>query len=381
MYKPIYKIYKAETGSFDGMINELLDKCTVENCTIIRLTFFGNPQDNNKYEDQHALILEKLNLRFGNQQPTVSYVAQLPLVGKLILEVAAVEEFQGIISYKSHNDIHYLELEDEEQKTLVVAGLRGNVNTDIKTQSLQVFENLENILKVENYPISSIVRQWNYIERITDFQGEQQHYQIFNDSRSHFYSKTDWTQGYPAATGIGMQHGGIIVDVVAGIPKKDNYKYAPLDNELQVAAYDYSQEVLLGVEDIIFKEKTTPKFERAKAITNGESGYVYISGTAAIRGEESLIGVDILKQTEVTIENINYLISKENLEKTGININKEYHFDMLRVYLKNAEDIPTVKKYMDDSFSEIPTAYLLADVCREELLVEIEGISRFIVSG
>ena len=32
---------------------------------------------------------------------------------------------------------------------------------------------------------------------------------------------------------------------------------------------------------------------------------------------------------------------------------------------------------MDRLFTSIPVAYLLADVCRDELLVEIEGIATF----
>lgn len=379
--KITYEIYTAKDKSFNGMAEELLNKCVPDGGIIIQLTFFGSPCDNNEYTEQLNLIRKSSKSVFKDKMPLIGYVAQKPLTGGLILEAGRLLNFEGKINYKSNEDIHYIETESNTNKSLLINILPINIHNNIKTQSEEIFTRLENILHIEGYDINSIVRQWNYIERITDFEDEYQHYQSFNDARSHFYSKTNWDNGYPAATGIGTQRGGIMIDVIATIPKKENYRCVPLDNDLQVAAYDYSQDVLLGAEDEIFKERSTPKFERAKAVTDEKQGIVYISGTAAIRGEESLTNVGIEEQTRITIENIKYLISKENLNKAGINTISNCSIDLLRVYLKNAEDTQVVKGYMDKFFSTIPVSYLLADVCREELLIEIEGIASFTVSG
>lgn len=61
----------------------------------------------------------------------------------------------------------------------------------------------------------------------------------------------------------------------------------PIDNKLQIAAHAYSDQVLEAAQ----QKKATPKFERAKSMTFDDRRIVYISGTAAIRGEESLVGV------------------------------------------------------------------------------------------
>ena len=61
------------------------------------------------------------------------------------------------------------------------------------------------------------------------------------------------------------------------------------------------------------EKATTPKFERAKAVYKNETLAIYISGTAAISGELSINDKDIEQQTYITIENIEELISKENL--------------------------------------------------------------------
>lgn len=378
--KATHEIYTAANKSFNGMVEELLNKCISGGDTIIQLTFFGSPSNNDEYIEQLNLIRKSAISVFKDKMPLISYVGQKPLEGELVLEASRLLNFEGTVNYKSNEEIYYIETESNKHKTIIINVLAKNIQNNIKAQSEEVFTHIENILHIEGYNIDSIVRQWNYIERITDFEGEYQHYQSFNDARSHFYSKADWDNGYPAATGIGTQHGGIMVDVIARMAKKENYRCVPLDNELQVAAYDYSQEVLIGAEDKIFKEKSTPKFERAKAITDEKQGIVYISGTAAIRGEESLTDVGIEEQTRITIENIKYLISKANLNKAGIHAISDCSINMLRVYLKNAEDTRIVKNYMNKLFSAIPVSYLLADVCREELLIEIEGIASFTVS-
>jgi len=70
--------------------------------------------------------------------------------------------------------------------------------------------------------------------------------------------------------------------------------------KLQVAAHAYSEQVL----EVARQKKTTPKFERAKSMTFQDRKLIYISGTAAIRGEESLTGVGLERQLRITMENI-----------------------------------------------------------------------------
>ena len=160
---------------------------------------------------------------------------------------------------------------------------------------------------------SDIVRQWNYINNITEFDGDIQNYQAFNDSRTLYYDKASWAaNGYPAATGIGMDCGGVIVEVIASKINTGEKNIYPIDNSLQMAAHNYSQNVLLGEKDGRLHNKSTPKFERAKTIISNNKGVCFVSGTAAIRGELSLGNSNIEEQTSMTIENIDYLISDKN---------------------------------------------------------------------
>lgn len=120
-------------------------------------------------------------------------------------------------------------------------------------------------------------------------------------------------------------------------------------------------------------KKGTPKFERGKLLSDPAQKFIYISGTAAIRGEESIPSDDVLLQTRITVENIRHLIGadgkNENLPDSSAKL------EVLRVYLKNEEDTQAVEEEMDKLCPGVPVAYLCADVCRKELLVEIEGIA------
>ncbi len=144
-----------------------------------------------------------------------------------------------------------------------------------------------------------------------------------------------------------------------------------------MAAHDYSQNVLIGVADKIFRHKTTPKFERAKAVVGTvDSGVqVYISGTAAIRGEESLTGVGIERQTVTTLENIDYLVSRQNLRKYGVKVEKSPEIQIFRVYLKAENLLEPARKIIEQAYPEVRALYVLTDVCRDELLIEIEGVA------
>jgi chorismatase len=84
---------------------------------------------------------------------------------------------------------------------------------------------------------------------------------------------------------------------------------------------------------------------------------------------------DVEKQTLTTIENIRRLFSKENQKLLGLDFNvSEIQFSHLRVYVKKMEDIPLVEKICYAELNCKSSLFLESDVCREDLLVEIEGV-------
>lgn len=374
----VCRFVQAQQSSFIDMLSTLVGRYKPVNLPV-RLVFFGSPGDNEEYCRQFATIRQAVEERFGPQAPTVSYVAQPPCSGGLILEIHEVETTPyDKVAYKTLACTTYITITGAEGKRLFLSGVTGDcLNNSMRVQSDNVFAEIETVLNAEQMPVSSIFRQWNYIEKITAFEGSRQHYQSFNDSRSLFYSTGLWTEGYPAATGIGTCWGGIMIDLNAAVLTDSSYRICRIDNPLQVAAHAYSQEVLLGEEDQKLKEKSTPKFERAKSIIKDGHGITYISGTAAIRGELSLTDVGIEQQTIITLENIRKLISCENLRSFGMSPCDDGTPVYFRVYLKNASDYERARQTIETFYPALPVIYTLADVCRSELLVEIEGLANY----
>ncbi len=297
--------------------------------------------------------------------------------------VAEIQIFDIEVEFKELDGLRYLTTECEGMRRVIMCGVKGDIADSIRVQSDTLFEKVQNILHKEGMDASDIFKQWNYIPQITAVDGEDyQHYQAFNDSRTDFYRTADWSdKGYPAATGIGMDCGAVIVDIIAVKSIDSFYRIIPIDNDLQQAAHVYSQVVLIGAEGDKIEGKSTPKFERAKALGNSTEGYIcFISGTAAIRGEDSMDSTDAASQTIQTMENIEHLISDHTCEIYNIELtNKEREIDTARAYVKYADDTTKIKEVVDNRWPNTSTIYLLADVCREELLVEIEAVSSILL--
>lgn len=360
------------------MVREVLEKCGPDG-KIVRLVFFGDSRDNADYMSRRQEVCRQVRLCFGRQCPAFSFVAQKPLTADLLMEVHFADaSFEGEILYGEYRDLPYVILRNRNYSALLAGGVCGKETAaPVRTQAEEAMACMEVVLQAEGFAVGDIVRQWNYLERITEFDGDCQRYQAFNEVRSRFYASAVWFGGYPAATGIGMRRGGVVIDFIAVKAKSEGCRLIPLNNVWQVAAHAYSRQVLQGrLSDD--REQVTPKFERAKVWDTGTDGIVYISGTAAIRGEQSLSGADVLQQTKITLENIGFLISESNLRTKGMTGHGEV--EMLRVYLKHPEDRDVVSGYVSRHFPGIPVLYVSADICRQELLVEVEGIFNFYLS-
>lgn len=361
MTKKLYHIYRSQAEGFCKALDELLDTITNEHRNPLRIVFFGSPADNDEYV-AHKEAIEKAVCRKFSNKPMLAYVAQAPLCSTLAAEVTTVPKLEvEKIEYFEE----YIVLNDNE---IISGGICSDLNIGIDLQADDIFARVSEILQSKGLQVDDIVRQWNYIERITHIGDRGQHYQLFNDSRSHFYNTSQWENGYPAATGIGTQTGGVIV--VFDAVRDSKQCSTAIDNPLQISAHAYSQQVLINNTDA---HKTTPKFERARHV-NGKEQMIYISGTAAIRGEESC-QQDIVGQTALTMENIDYLVSVNNQRASGVTKPTEMRYATMRAYLKHRDNLADAMAWIKENYPSTDMLYLWADICREELLIEIEGIA------
>jgi enamine deaminase RidA (YjgF/YER057c/UK114 family) len=342
---------------------------------VTQQTFFILARTREEYEERSTIIRNQLLSLCGTSQPATSIVAQSPAGNRdVVLELICTRDSDDKkVSYKSLSGINYTVIEYQGFKTVHCAGLMGNADDTITEASERAFKMALTILNQEGLSIKNIIRQWNYIEDIAiveDMDDAPQNYQDFNDVRARYYDQVKFEQGYPAATGIGQDTGGVIIGFIA-LSESDIITIKPIGNPGQIDAHKYSKIVLEGNSD----QKCTPKFERAKLVTIGSRNYIYVSGTASILGEKSVHEGDVEKQTLTTIENIKRLFSRENQETLGLDFDvAKIQFSHLRVYVKFKKDIPAVQKVCEAELNCKSSLFLESDVCRENLLVEIEGV-------
>lgn len=342
---------------------------------VTQQTFFIAARDSKEYEARSGVIRKALSALCGTRQAATSIVAQSPPPGsEVVLELICTKASEHHhIDYKNAGDIPYTVVDYGHFRAVHCAGLMGDPGDSVSEAAKKAFESAQKILRKEGLAIHHIIRQWNYIEDIAFVKGAggaRQNYQDFNDVRAHYYEMGTFKHGYPAATGIGMNAGGVIIDFIA-LSESPHVKIRPIMNPGQVDAHRYSGKVLMGAAP----NKCTPKFERAKVVSFSDSHYFYVSGTASILGEKTMYPGDVAKQTLTTIKNIQRLFSNENQDALGIHFKvNQIQFSHLRVYVKYKEDIPVVSKICEEKLNSSSYLYLESDVCREELLVEIEGV-------
>jgi hypothetical protein len=356
---------------FCGTFSEELQNCLLQlkninsGKKIFKLNFFIEANTKEEYiQFQQIIHLEVFNHLF--EDILLSVLAQPPLTGKLIVEACFYDPLFWKSAFVSKGENGAVLFEQEDSRILI-----GNVqsfeNENCRHNSENTFLQLKEIFRSGGFPVNSIVRQWNYIENILGFDDNKQRYQEFNNVRSDFYGESFREKGYPAATGIGMKQGGIIIEFIA--IQSDKLISLPIDNPEQIAAHSYSKNVLVGEECIL---KTTPKFERARFLELFGKKVIFISGTASIRGENTIGIGDPALQTEVTIDNIKQLYSDKVLSKIS-NGDLVAKYGHARIYIKERKDFAAIKKTFRLHFGNLPVVYIVADICRKDLLVEIEG--------
>jgi enamine deaminase RidA (YjgF/YER057c/UK114 family) len=293
----------------------------------------------------------------------------------VVIELGIVCEKDGKVEYRSVDGINYCTITTGEQTECWIVGAKLNEKCDNIYESAKgAFQRLKTVLDHTAMSFDSIVRQWNYVDGIlgsSPFNNcRMQHYQIFNEVRNSYYSQNRKIKSFPAATGIGMNSSLVGLDCYA-IGNPSVIQVIPVSNPNQQDSYQYGQEVLVGEP---FIRKQPPQFERAVLLKSATISKLIISGTASIIGQRTIGIGDVDLQTRITIENIEALASRTNLDIHCLNV-EEYpdKYSYLRVYVKNRSDIPVVKELCIKHFGDIPATFVQADICRDNLLVEIEA--------
>ena len=227
-----------------------------------------------------------------------------------------------------------------------------------------------------------VYRFWNYIADINGISHGQERYRQFNIGRQDAFlaSQRALTGQLPAACALGTAEGPLTIAFLAG-----RRAAQAVENPRQVSAYEYPE---------VYGPRS-PSFSRATLLParDDEEGIaqdiLFISGTASIVGHETLHAGDVQAQARETLANLEALIgqaqSQQVQNRQAQNRQAQNHKDsqaqsfdsrnaVYRVYLRDRQDLPIVEKEIARVFgARANTVFLQADVCRDDLLLEIEA--------
>jgi len=259
------------------------------------------------------------------------------------------------ISYSTQNEIASASSDEVLFGTLQVQETqRANLDSLVFAAYTKLFD------FVDHSGYGNLLRIWHYLPQITEDADGLERYQRFTAGRHEaFMAKRGGVGHPPAACALGSRGGPLSIYFIttrgrAGIP---------LENPRQMSAYRYPQQY----------GPRSPTFSRANLASFTGEQLLFISGTASIVGHRSMHLGDAAAQTRETIANIRALF----VQTSEAGFQPAHDGLRLKVYVRHAEHLSVVGDIVSESLGPLTqVVYLQADICRPELLVEIEGVCR-----
>ena len=221
------------------------------------------------------------------------------------------------------------------------------------------------------------VRIWNFIPGILEGFGSLEHrYMAFNAARflayEHQYgSASEFPKVLPTASGTGQASDDFLVHCLASTAPG-----TPVENHRQIPAYQYSERY--GPKPPCFARATVLAQEDVGRLLPGLGRRVLLAGgTASIRGECSTHAGDLGAQLQETLLNLAALVEGASGGAASEPAKPALDgFRHLRVYHPRLADRAQIAAVVGAQFGRLETLeYAVCDLCRSELLVEIEGVA------
>ncbi|MCC7127139.1 MAG: pteridine-dependent deoxygenase like protein [Acidobacteria bacterium] len=212
------------------------------------------------------------------------------------------------------------------------------------------------------------VRYWSFIPGIDDMVGPGlDRYMAFNEGRFAAFSERTGGDGppviLPTASGIGNDDNQLVIGCLSATTPG-----TPVENPRQTSAYRYSARF----------GPRPPCFARATRIAGAGHDVLLVGGTASITGEDSRHDDDLERQIDETLLNLAAVVSAAEGDDSPDLPHAERlaQYRHLRVYLPRRTDPADVEARLSAAFpTGIDVEWRRAELCRRELLVEIEGVA------
>ncbi|HEX8170482.1 MAG TPA: Rid family hydrolase [Thermoanaerobaculia bacterium] len=219
----------------------------------------------------------------------------------------------------------------------------------IEERSRELYARLIAQVRKDGYPY--FLRMWNHVGRINAHDGGRERYQLFCAGRHDAFVDAGYHHDVdlPAASAVGMREGGVVTYFLAA-----REPGVQVENPRQVAAYDYPPRY----------GPKSPSFSRATVWRDT----VFVSGTSSVVGHESVHAGDVAAQLEETLRNIELVLGRAGA-RGGLDA-----VVAAKTYIRRASDYEAVARRLEGVFAS--NLYVEADICRADLLLEIEAVAR-----
>lgn len=236
--------------------------------------------------------------------------------------------------------------------------------TLLQTATESAYSQIFALLEQLNYP--HVFRFWNYIADINEDNGELERYRQFNLGRHHAFLShdRDTTGNAPAACALGFKRSEsnlnqetLSIAFLAG-----RVQPIAIENPRQISAYQYPEQY----------GPVSPTFSRASLVKLNHSELLLISGTASIVGHATQHASNAVVQAREAMSNIEAIVDQAN----RISSETKYTLANLhyRVYLRHPAHMMDIQNELMRYIGGVPLVkYYQADICRQDLLLEIEA--------
>ena len=205
----------------------------------------------------------------------------------------------------------------------------------------------------------TVLRFWNYFPAINEQTHGIERYRQFNAGRQNAFL----AHGYrvignvPAACALGSDAGGLNIAFLAV-----RREVIAIENPRQVSAYHYPSEY----------GPRSPTFSRACLMTLNGRPILFVSGTASIVGHQTQHRGSVVAQTRESMINIDSVVreARRHNPEANLALSELYY----KVYVRQSEHLAQVRREIEQYVGgPVHALYLRADICRADLLVEIEA--------
>ena len=202
---------------------------------------------------------------------------------------------------------------------------------------------------------------WNYIPGINEGEGDDECYREFCVGRAEAWASDPSEQpAMPAATAIGSPGGEPALQVyflAMALPGTN------VENPRQVNAWHYPRQY----------GPRSPLFSRGTLMQVNGDRHFLISGTASVVGHETHHD-NTADQVHESIRNVRSLLA-EARRLQGSEHPVLGDAGMLRVYVRDPAEYRQVRRVLETLIpDEVERVYLQGDICRVDLLTEVDGI-------